>query len=116
VIAVEWGSDRSQTAAGSKAESFLRLAGDPDHADPVKGGRMAHSLRSTGSAALNFSMVAQGGMDMYWYVFVMLLTLASRYLKDRSVQGNRLLVGHFIYSNLRIRYNKQRFLGHGTSA
>ena len=29
---------------------------------------MAHSLRSIGSAALNFSMVAQGGMDVYWYV------------------------------------------------
>ena len=67
LIAVEWGSDRSQTAAGSKAESFLRLTGDPNHASPVKGGKMAHSLRSLGSAALNFSMVAQGGMDMYWY-------------------------------------------------
>lgn len=29
---------------------------------------MAHSLRSLGSAALNFSMVAQGGMDLYWYL------------------------------------------------
>jgi len=68
LIAVEWGSDRSQTTAGSKAESFLRLAGDPNHSDPVKDGRMAHSLRSMGSAALNFSMVAQGGMDMYWEI------------------------------------------------
>ena len=31
---------------------------------------MAHSLRSLGSAALNFAMVAQGGMDIYWLVFV----------------------------------------------
>lgn len=75
---MEWGSDRSQTTAGSKAESFLRLAGDPNHASPVKGGRMAHSLRSMGSAALNFSMVAQGGTDMYWYV-IAFLTLAPRY-------------------------------------
>lgn len=71
LIAVEWGSARSQAVAGSKAESFLRLAGDPNHPDPVKGGRMAHSLRSLGSAALNFSMVAQGGMDMYWCVVVL---------------------------------------------
>ena len=78
LIAVEWGSDRSQTTAGSKAGSFLRLAGDPNHTSPVKGGRMAHSLRSMGSAALNFSMVAQGGMDMYWCV-VMLLDIASLY-------------------------------------
>lgn len=28
---------------------------------------MAHSLRSLGSAALNYGMVAQGGMDFYWY-------------------------------------------------
>ena len=67
-IAVAWGSDRSQTAAGSKAASFLRLVGDPNHTTPVEGGRMAHALRSMGSAALNYSMVAQGGLDMYWYV------------------------------------------------
>ena len=82
LIAVEWGSDRSQITAGSKAESFLRLAGDPNHASPVKGGRMAHSLRSLGSAALNFSMIAQGGMDMYWYV-VTHLTLVLLY--ERSL-------------------------------
>jgi len=29
---------------------------------------MAHSLRSMGSAALNFAMVAQGGLDLYWEV------------------------------------------------
>ena len=90
LIAVEWGSDRSQTVAGSKAESFLRLAGDPNHASPVKGGRMAHSLRSIGSAALNFSMVAQGGMDMYWYVVVH-LTLGSPY--EGLLLSGKLVVG-----------------------
>lgn len=29
---------------------------------------MAHSLRSVGSAALNFALVAQGGLDLYWCV------------------------------------------------
>jgi len=29
---------------------------------------MAHSLRSMGSAALNFAMVAQGGLDLYWEI------------------------------------------------
>ena len=67
LIAVEWGSDRSLDVAGLKSDSFLKLAGDPNHQHPVTGGRMAHSLRSMGSAALNFSMVAQGGLDMYWY-------------------------------------------------
>jgi len=49
-----------------KATSFINLAGDPEKG--VEHGRMAHSLRSLGSAALNFSMVAQGGMDIYWEI------------------------------------------------
>jgi len=68
LIAVEWGSDRSLDVAGPKSESYLKLAGDPNHQSPVVGGRMAHSLRSMGSAALNFSMVAQGGLDLYWEI------------------------------------------------
>ncbi|KAG6380718.1 myo inositol monophosphatase [Boletus reticuloceps] len=47
-----------------QVDSFLKLAGDSS----VPGGRMAQSLRSMGSAALNFSMVAQGGLDMYWEI------------------------------------------------
>lgn len=62
-LAVEWGSDRGVPAITGKANSFLRLVGDPA---TVPGGRMVHSLRSLGSAAMNFSMVAQGGFDMYW--------------------------------------------------
>lgn len=53
-------------AIGAKSRSFGRLAGDP--ARGVEGGKMAHSLRSLGSAALNYSMVAQGGLDLYWCV------------------------------------------------
>jgi fructose-1,6-bisphosphatase/inositol monophosphatase family enzyme len=51
----------------AKSRSFGRLAGNP--AQGVNGGKMAHSLRSVGSAALNFAMVAQGGLDLYWYLF-----------------------------------------------
>jgi myo-inositol-1(or 4)-monophosphatase len=29
---------------------------------------MAHSLRSVGSAALNFALVAQGALDLYWEI------------------------------------------------
>lgn len=64
--AVEWGSDRSETTISAKATSFSRLAGNP--AQGVLGGKMAHSLRSLGSAALNYGMVAQGSLDLYWYV------------------------------------------------
>ncbi|PPQ78037.1 hypothetical protein CVT25_015582 [Psilocybe cyanescens] len=66
LIAVEWGSDRSKTTINAKANSFSRLAGDP--AQGLSEGKMAHSLRSVGSAALNFAMVAQGGLDLYWEI------------------------------------------------
>ena len=66
LLGVEWGSDRGADVMRSKADAFVRLAGDP--AAGVRGGRMAHSLRSLGSAALNYGMVAQGGLDMYWCV------------------------------------------------
>ena len=62
----EWGADRSAEIIGAKAESFRKLAGSPS--EGVVGGRMAHALRSIGSAALNYSLVAQGGLDMYWCV------------------------------------------------
>ena len=61
-MAVEWGSDRAREAIQRKADSFSRLAGAPPH------GVMTHSLRSVGSAALNFALVAQGALDMYWCV------------------------------------------------
>lgn len=41
--------------------TFIRTAA-------ISGGRMAHSIRSLGSAALNFAMVAQGGLDLYWEI------------------------------------------------
>lgn len=64
--AVEWGSDRTLGTINAKSGSFSRLAGNP--AQGVVGGKMAHSLRSMGSAALNYGMVAQGGLDLYWCV------------------------------------------------
>lgn len=44
---------------GSKIETFRTLA-----AHTEEGGKMVHSLRSAGSAALNIAMVASGGLDM----------------------------------------------------
>ena len=66
LIGVEWGSDRSADLVHKKGESFKRLAGDPKTG--VDRGKMAHSLRSLGSAALNYGMVAQGGLDIYWEI------------------------------------------------
>ncbi|KAJ6609363.1 hypothetical protein B0H10DRAFT_2297879 [Mycena sp. CBHHK59/15] len=55
LIAIEWGSDRGEKTITSKSSSFGRLAGNP-----------AQNVH--GSAALNFAMVAQGGLDLYWEV------------------------------------------------
>lgn len=79
-LAVEWGSDRNQTTINAKSNSFSRLAGDPGKG--VLGGKMAHSLRSMGSAALNYAMVAQGGLDLYWFVC---------FLVDKCFQNNEFL-------------------------
>ena len=64
LIGVEWGSDRGTEMMNARAQSFVRLAGDGAQ---IPNGKMAHSLRSMGSAALNFAMVAAGSLDMYWY-------------------------------------------------
>jgi len=66
LIGVEWGSDRSLSAISSKAGSFSRLTGNPSQG--VVGGKMVHSVRSIGSAALNYGMVAGGGLDIYWEI------------------------------------------------
>jgi myo-inositol-1(or 4)-monophosphatase len=63
LIAVEWGSDRGPDAIRRKANSFACLAGAPPD------GVMAHALRSVSSAALNFALVTQGAVDLYWCVF-----------------------------------------------
>ncbi|GAA5847660.1 hypothetical protein JCM5353_006855 [Sporobolomyces roseus] len=65
VIGVEWGSDRSKNVVEKKGRTFMRLAGDGKE---IEGGKMCHSLRSVGSAALNYAMVACGQLDMYWEI------------------------------------------------
>ena len=61
---IECGSDRSGSIMEIKAEAYRKLAGDPKAG--VEGGQMAHSLRALGTAALNYAMVAQGSLDIYW--------------------------------------------------
>ena len=67
-LGVEWGSDRTLDTINAKAGSFSRLAGNSSQG--VVGGKMVHSLRSIGSAALHYGMVAGGGLDLYWYIFL----------------------------------------------
>lgn len=66
LIGIEVGSDRSAEIMNVKAEAYRKLGGNPK--EGVEGGRMAHSLRALGTAALNYAMVAQGALDIYWCV------------------------------------------------
>ncbi|KAK8850578.1 hypothetical protein IAR55_004497 [Kwoniella newhampshirensis] len=63
LIAVEYGSQRSPPALPRKVAAFEKLTAHTD-----VGGKMAHALRSLGSAAINIALVASGGLDMYWEV------------------------------------------------
>lgn len=68
-IGVEYGSNRLSPGLPSKVKTFQTLA-----ADVKEGGKMAHSLRSVGSAAINIALVACGGLDMYWEIGVSVAT------------------------------------------
>ncbi|KAI9805508.1 MAG: hypothetical protein M1825_000759 [Sarcosagium campestre] len=61
LVAVEWGSDRVARNFDVKARTFRSLAAAKEDR-----GAMVHSLRSHGSAALNFCAVASGALDVYW--------------------------------------------------
>ncbi|TAQ90312.1 hypothetical protein B7494_g1355 [Chlorociboria aeruginascens] len=61
LVAAEWGSDRHGPNFDLKVKVFAKLA-----AAKEDGGSMVHSLRSTGSAALNLAMVAAGQQDVFW--------------------------------------------------
>ena len=78
LVAVEWGNERSGGNFDVKTRAFRALAAAPDvvvppipsassseQAKPTNG-KMAHSLRSLGSAALNCCSVARGDLDAYW--------------------------------------------------
>lgn len=61
LLAVEWGSARDGPNYDVKWQTYRKLA-----ASKESGGAMVHSLRSTGSAALNLCHTAAGEVDLYW--------------------------------------------------
>ena len=69
LIAVEWGSDRASEQIHRRTDSYAHLLCAPPH------GVMVHSLRSVGSAALDIALLAQGAIDVYWYVLRRLVVL-----------------------------------------
>ena len=61
LVAIEWGSER----AGPNWDLRSRVASKLLSATS-QGGAMVHSVRSSGSAALDFCYVAAGWMDLFW--------------------------------------------------
>ena len=82
LVAVEWGNERHGGNFETKLATFRNLAeassaassNEPKtssttsaaSADQNRPGKMVHSLRSLGSAALNCCAVARGDVDAYW--------------------------------------------------
>ncbi|ORY31246.1 hypothetical protein BCR39DRAFT_527101 [Naematelia encephala] len=63
LIGIEFGSTRMPPAITAKNKTYETLS---KHRDV--GGKMVHSLRATGSAALNACYIATGGLDIYWEI------------------------------------------------
>lgn len=61
LVAVEWPAARDGNNFDVRTETFRKLT-----ATTETGGKMVHSLRSLGSAALNIAAVAAGQIDVYW--------------------------------------------------
>jgi myo-inositol-1(or 4)-monophosphatase len=61
LVAVEWGNQRSGPNWDLRSDVAMRLL-----AAQSEGGAMVHSIRSSGSAALDFCYVGAGWMDAFW--------------------------------------------------
>ena len=67
LVAIEWGNERSGDNFKTKTRTFAALAASPEvTAHSGAKGKMVHSFRSLGSAALNCCAVARGDLDAYW--------------------------------------------------
>ena len=74
---------------------------------------MAHSLRSLGTAALNFCMVAQGGLDLYWCVNLRYLNTLGTDLS--FIFAGRTVAGACLNCTTVRKAEIPSFAGHGTS-
>ena len=61
LVAIEWGSERSGPNWDLRSNVAAKLLSATS-----EGGAMVHSVRSSGSAALDFCYVAAGWMDLFW--------------------------------------------------
>ncbi|KAK0541639.1 hypothetical protein OC845_006962, partial [Tilletia horrida] len=85
IVALEWGSLRHRAAMDKKLGFFERLVGDGENG--VEGGQMVQGVRSNGSAALNFSMVAAGTLDCYHEIGVWIWDICAGLVIAREAGG-----------------------------
>lgn len=82
LVAVEWGNQRSGPNWELRASVHKKLLSSKDI-----GGAMVHSVRSSGSAALDFCYVAAGWLDVYWEAGVWIWDICAGWLVVQEAGG-----------------------------
>jgi myo-inositol-1(or 4)-monophosphatase len=75
LVAIEWGNQREGPNWNLRTSVAMQLMSSKS-----TGGAMAHSIRSNGSAALDFCYVAAGSIDAFWEGGVWLWDVAAGWL------------------------------------
>lgn len=75
LVAIEWGNQRQGPNWQLRSSIAMQLL-----ASKATGGAMAHSIRSSGSAALDFCYVAAGSIDAFWEAGVWLWDVAAGWI------------------------------------
>ncbi|CAO3616113.1 unnamed protein product [Cunninghamella blakesleeana] len=68
LVSTEAGSDRSFGVIDKKIDTFYKLLKQKKNDGKDNDGCEVHSIRATGSAALNMCQVAKGSSDVYWEI------------------------------------------------
>jgi myo-inositol-1(or 4)-monophosphatase len=86
LVAMEWGNDRLSPNWRTRLHTHAALLSHPDF-DGNNGGAMAHSVRSSGSAALDLCYVAAGWHDVFWEGGCWIWDVAAGWLVVKEAGG-----------------------------
>lgn len=86
LVAVEWGNQRSGPNWDLRTSVHKKLLSSPSPAGSSTGA-MVHSVRSSGSAALDFCYVAAGWLDVFWEAGVWVWDVAAGWLVLEEAGG-----------------------------
>ncbi|GAA5942379.1 hypothetical protein JCM10213_004156 [Rhodosporidiobolus nylandii] len=111
VIGVEWGSDRSKAVIEKKGRTFMKLARDgKDRGRGDDAFAEEYSVRTCvllliSSAALNYSFVAAGQLDLYWEIGYWSWDVCAGTIIAREAGGK-------VYGNSGAPLQPQDLMGH----